>query len=252
MTCSRCRQYDKIIGMNPYSQDTYTQAYNKWVTDPSPDNMAGLVSAFAPTINSELQQYSGSRELLRSRAKAFVIDAIRSFNPEGRTNLNTWVVTNLKQLSRYGKSLRTVHTSEDIARNVAEYRRSIAELEDSLGREPTDEELQDHTGWSMKTLAKIKDASVQTVNSQTVTNNEGENGPEDPETMHIDNVPYAADAVYASLGDRDRDIYDYKLGAHGREQLSGKELAARLGVTPAYISQRANDIGSIMSTMGNM
>lgn len=219
------------------------------MVDQSPENMAGLVSAFMPTINSEIQQYSGPKALLRARAKAYVVEAIRSYDPMGRTNLNTWVVTNLKQLSRYGKRLRPVRASEDSIRNAAELNRVSKELEDQLGRKPTDEELQDSTGWSKKTLEKLRAASVATVSSGALAVRDVEAGPEDPSVAKMNSTPYARDATYMSLDDRDKDIFDYKLGMHGKKQLSGNEIAKRLGVTPAYVSQRASRIGSILANM---
>ena len=236
--------------MNPRSQDTYTQAYNKWVADQSPDNMAELVSAFMPTVNSEIQQYAGSKQLLRARAKAYVVGAIRSYDPLGKTSLNTWVVTNLKQLSRYGKRLRPIRASEDIIRNSAELNRVTNELEDQLGRKPTDEELQDQTGWSLKQIEKIRASSTATISAGSLGDADAETGPEDPSVSTMDPVPYARDAVYMSLGDRDKEIFNYRLGANGYPQLSGAEIAKKLGVTPAYISQRASNIGSMISEMG--
>lgn len=233
--------------MNPRSQDQYTQAYNKWVLDQSPDNMASLVSVFMPTINSEIQQYSGSKALLRARAKAYVIEAIRSFDPTSNAKLNTWVVTNLKQLSRYGKRLRPIRASENTIRNAAELNRVTAELEDVLGRKPTDDELQDNTGWSKKEIDKMRSASVATVNSNVANMQYDEAGPEDPAISSMNNMPFATDATYMSLNQRDKDIFDYRMGAHGKEQLSGKDIAKKLGVTPAYISQRAASIGSTIA-----
>lgn len=236
--------------MNPRSQDQYTQAYNKWVVDQSPENLAGLVSAFMPTINSEIQQYSGSKSLMRARAKAYVVDAIRSYDPTGNTSLNTWVVTNLKQLSRYGKRLRPIRASETTIRNAAELNRVAAEMEDSLGRKPTDDELMDETGWSKRELGRIRSASVAAVSPGSMAIRDPESGPDDPLIGYMNNMPYARDAAYMSLNDRDREIFDYRLGMHGRKQLNGNEIANKLGVTPAYISQRASAIAKLIAEMG--
>lgn len=237
--------------MNPRSQDTYTQAYNKWVIHQTPENMAELVSAFMPTINSEIQQYAGSKELMRTRAKSFVVGAIRSYDPMGPTNLNTWVVTNLKQLSRYGKRLRPIRASEVSIRNAAELNKVTKDLEDRLGRKPTDDELQDETGWSKKELARIRAAATAAVSSDVVSSSDAEAGPEEPGVTQLNNVPFNRDAVYLSLNDRDREIFDYRLGLHGKQQLSGKDIANKLGVTPAYISQRSSAIGSMISELGD-
>jgi len=236
--------------MNPTSQDTYTQAYNKWVLDQSPENLADLVSVFYPTINSEIQQYSGSKELLRARAKSYVVKAIRTYNPLGSANLNSWIVTNLKQLSRYGKRLRPVRASEDAIRNAAELNRVTLELEDQLGRKPTNDELQDETGWSTKEIERLKSVSVPTVSGGIEHTTEEDATQEDPGTTMLDELPFIRDSVYGSLAPRDKDIFDYKLGTHGKSVLSGKDIAKKLNVTPAFISQRASRIGSLISDLG--
>lgn len=236
--------------MNPRSQDTYTQAYNKWVVDQTPENMAELVSVFMPTVNSELQQYKGSKDLLRTRAKSYVIQAIKSYNPLGNTKLNSWVVTNLKKLSRYGKRLHPIRESEDMIRNVAEFNRTVAELEDKLGRKPTDEELQDETGWSKKSIDKIRSALIKPVSAEETSFQDHEAGPSDLGVNRIDNTGFYADSVYNSLDRMDRDIFDYKLGTHGKKMLLGIDIAKKLGVTPAYISQRSAGIGNMLAGLG--
>ena len=52
----------------------------------------------------------------------------------------------------------------------------------------------------------------------------------------------AEDIVYESLSKRDKVIYDLKTGKHGKAQIPNKEIAKRLGVTPALISQRSGQI----------
>lgn len=232
--------------MNPRSQDSYTQAYNKWIVDRSPANMGELLNTFAPTINSEILQYSGNRDLLRSRARVYAIQAIKSFNPMGNANLNSWVVTNLKQLSRYGKRLRPVRASEDVLRDAAELNRVRSELEDSLGREPTDDELTDETGWGKKRLDKLRHGAIASVsggaNPEDISDTDYDDM-SDIGSVMADQVPFARDAVYMSLPKRDQDIFDYKLGMHGKPSISGTEIAKRLGVTSALISQRSSAIG---------
>ena len=153
--------------MDPKGNDSYSRAYNAWVVNRTPENMAGLVEAFMPTVNAEIMQYSGPKELLRSRGRFLITQAIKSFDPMGGTRLNSWVVTNLKQLSRYGKRLRPVRASEVMLRNAAELASVEKRLEDDLGRKPTDDELTDETGWSAKMLAEIRRSAVASVSGST-------------------------------------------------------------------------------------
>ena len=236
--------------MDPRGQDSYTRAYNAWVVDRTPENMAGLVEAFMPTVNAEIMQYAGPKELLRSRGRFLVTQAVKSFDPMGGTKLNSWVVTNLRQLSRYGKRLRPVRASEAMLRNAAELASVERRLEDDLGRKPTDDELTDETGWSRKTLAEIRKSAVASVNGSAFgEDDEGEGAFADPGIVRPSRVPYAAEAVYAGLDDRDKAIFDGKTGMHGKDPASGSSLADMLKISPAAVSQRASSIGRQIAEM---
>lgn len=236
--------------MDPRGQDSYTRAYNAWVVNRTPENMAGLVEAFMPTVNAEIMQYSGPKELLRSRGRFLVTQAIKSFNPMGGTRLNSWVVTNLKQLSRYGKRLRPVRASEAMLRNAAELASVERRLEDDLGRRPTDDELMDETGWSKKTIADIRKSSVASVNgSMFEDDDDGDGTLSDPGLVRPSRLPYAAEAVYMGLDDKDKAIFDGKTGMHGKKQTSGSSLADMLKISPAAVSQRSSAIGREIANM---
>lgn len=230
--------------MDPKGNDSYTRAYNAWVVDRTPENMAGLVDAFMPTVNAEIMQYSGSKELLRARGRYLVTQAVKSFNPMGGTRLNSWVVTNLKQLSRYGKRLRPVRASEVMLRNAAELAAIERRLEDDLGRKPTDDELVDETGWSAKTIGEIRKSSVASVSGSSFgEDDEGEGASAEPGLIRPSKAPYAAEAVYMGLDDKDKAIFDGKTGMHGKTQSSGSSLADMLKISPAAVSQRSAAIG---------
>jgi DNA-directed RNA polymerase specialized sigma subunit len=208
--------------------------------------MSDLVEAFMPTVNAEIMQYSGPKELLRSRGRLYVIQAIKSFNPMGTAKLRSWVVTNLKQLSRYGKRLRPIRASEAMLRNAAELATIEKRLEDDLGRKPTMDELTDETGWNPKTIEQIRKSAVPTVNSGVfdVDDDGGDVEGGDPALIAPSKLPYATEAVYAGLDQKDKDIFDYRTGSHGKSEVSGKELADMLKITPAAVSQRSAAIGS--------
>jgi len=235
--------------MDPRGQDSYTRAYNAWVVNQNPDTMAGLVEAFMPTVNAEIMQYSGPKELLRSRGRYLVTQAIRSFDPMGNTKLNSWVVTNLKQLSRYGKRLRPVRASEAMLRNAAELASVERRLEDDLGRKPTDAELTDETGWSAKTLAEIRKSAVASISGGADTDVDEESASGDPGLVRPNGARYAAEAVYMGLDDRDKAIFDAKTGLHGQPVRSGSSLADFLKITPAAVSQRSAAIGKDIADM---
>lgn len=235
--------------MDPKGQDSYSRAYNEWVLSRTPEAMAGLVEAFMPTINAEIMQYSGPKELLRARGRYLVTQAVKSFNPMGGTKLNSWVVTNLKQLSRYGKRLRPVRASEAMLRNAAELATIEKRMEDDLGRKPTEDELVDETGWNKKTIAEIRKSAVASVSGSTFGEDDEGEGLSEPGIIRPNKLPYAAEAVYMGLDDKDKAIFDGKTGMHGKKQTSGSSLADMLNLSSAAVSQRSAAIGNDIAKM---
>lgn len=216
--------------------------YEMWKTDPTPDNMANIVSALEPTLNAEIQRYSGPKPLLRTKAKSLAIKAVKTYDPEAGAQLRSWVVTQLQPLSRYGQQLRPVHASEMAIRQAAELNRLRMEASDELGRDPTHEELADKSGLSIKRIKMLQKTIRPVVSEGTFTagTSQGEDvGSSLPGTESGNVVGNAEEMVYDSLNDRDKMIYDLKTGKHGKAVLSNQEIAKRLGVTPALISQRS-------------
>lgn len=233
--------------------NSYDDAYANWLRDKSPANMSKLLDAFAPTINSEITRYEGSKPLLRSRARVLTIKAVKSYNPMAGTKLQSWVVTNLKPLSRYGQRQRDVHIPEVALRQAAEVDRVTKELRDDLGRDPSDDEIADEIGISPKRVAKVRSMAVASVPTGQIDEVEGADGESAiaPGVVTPSKVPFAQDAVYMSLQPRDRLIFDALTGLHGKAQMSAKAVAAKLGVTPALVSQRAKSIAEQIAEVAN-
>jgi len=225
-------------------------AYDTWYKDQTPENLNAVVTALGPIITSEIQRYAGPKPLLRAKAKTFAIRAVRTYSPEAGARLQSWVVSQLRPLSRYSKNLQPVHVSDDLYRQSSEMHQRALDYELENGRTPSDEELADYTGVSVKKIRKFRQARP-AVSSESQYLEAGAASGSDAGTLlpGVQNVSYvgaASELVYNSLNKRDQTIYDYKTGSHGKEELPAIEIARRLGVSPAYISQVsariANDI----------
>lgn len=224
--------------------------YAAWARDPSAENMRGVLDYLAPTINSEIQRFSGPKPLLRSRARAIAVRAVKSFDPAGGTKLRSWVTTQLMQLSRYNNSLKPVYTPEDAARKAYAVNEARAAFLDEHGRDPTDEELADEVGISVKRLRGLRTKAPAMVNEPEMSADD-ENA---PEYVVYTSSPArdAQEAVYADLSDRDKAIFDGKTGLHGKREMSGESLAEMLHVSPALVSQRSAAIAERIRSVGLM
>ena len=213
--------------------------YDAWLADPTPENMSKVVTALDPVLVTEAQRYPGPKDLLHTKAKSLAIKAVRTYNPQKGAALRSWVVTQLQPLSRYGQRLRPVQVPEAVIRQSAELNATTERLHDQLSRMPTNEELADELGISVDRVTKLQRRNKPTVSESQVTmvGDSEEGAPDLPAVIAPKTVEYAAEAIYQDLDPRDRLIFDWKTGMHGREQLANQEIAARLGVTPALISQ---------------
>lgn len=218
-------------------------AYTAWAANPTPENMKAVLDDLDPTINSEIQRFSGPKPLLRSRARALAVKAVRSYDPAGGARLRSWVVTQLQPLSRYNNSLKPVYVPEDAARKSYAVAKARDEFVDEHGRDPTDEELADVVGISVARLRKVQKMTPAVVNEPKDAVDEDDTAP-DYALYHTNPVRAATDAVYGGLDDRDRRIFDLRTGSHGQAAMSGQDIASLLKVSPAFVTQRANAIAS--------
>jgi len=212
------------------------EAYDQWVVDPTPDTMAGVLNSVSPTVTSEIQRYSGPKPLLRSKARTLAIKAVKSYDPTRGAKLSSWVVTQMQPLSRYSQRLKPVRSSEVAVRQAAEMDTQRRRFELDEGREPTDVEMADIVGISAKRVRLLRDKVNATAPESSLTN---------PETSEIDLPPvmesgtldFASEAVYHGLQPREKLIFNWKTGLHGKKQLENQEIARRLGISPAAVSQ---------------
>lgn len=213
-------------------------AYERWKNDQTPENMGVVVNSLGPIITSEIQRYSGPKPLLRSRAKILAAKAVRSYDPSSGAKLQSWVVTQMQPLSRYSKNLQPVHVSDDMYRKSSELGRMAVDYELENGVAPSDKELADYSGVSVAKIKKYRQARpAVSSESQYLEGGSDTQNTLLPGVQQVSQIGSASELVYNSLSQRDKTIYDHKVGAHGKEELPAAIIAKRLGVSPAYISQ---------------
>lgn len=217
------------------------EAYQTWLTDPTPDNMGKLLKELDPVITSEITRFPGGGPVLKTKAKTLAIEAIKKYDPAQGTQLKSWVVTQLQPLSRYRQSMAPLKVPEAAARKAAEVDRIRTELTDKLGHQPSDIELADEIGISVKRINQLRDMShaVVTESSTMAPDPTTDETPPAPSISAPDDMSYATDEVYKGLDARSRFILDATTGRGGKPILPKLQIAARLGVTPAFISQQS-------------
>jgi DNA-directed RNA polymerase specialized sigma subunit len=225
------------------------EAYGRWAADPTPDNMSSIVSSLNPTLNSEIQRYKGPKPILKTQSKKLAIKAIKSYDPASPAKLRSWVVTNLQPLNRYGRSISNpMHASELARRQGAEVESTRLRLVDELGDNPTDEQLADEVGISVKRINKLRQLVRASVSEQAFASEEG-GEVYDVAIKEMGTDPAlrtAQEMVHASIDDRDKKILELKTGFNGKQPVDNMTIAKRLGVSPAFVSQRSAKISQMI------
>lgn len=222
----------------------YTDAYDAWKSNESPETRRALLSSIQPAINKGIQRFAGDpNPLIRSHAKRIVLSSIPRYEPSSG-KLGTYVYNQLAGLQRIaGKQNATVRVPERIAIDRQALRRAETELADELGRDPSDAELADYSKFSLKRIARIRQY-VPGVASGSIRDESGNMF--DP-GINRDSQALWESVVYDDLDDIDRVIFEHTLGYNGKKQLTNQEIARRLKLSPGAVSQRKSKIQKLLS-----
>jgi len=214
--------------------------YEAWKTEQTPQRAGELLKAVEPTISASLRTYGTQKSpTLRSRARILALDAISRYDPT-KSAMKTHLMSQLQGLRRYAaKEQQILSVPEQVGLNLGHLRASENELQDKLGRDPSDVELADHTGLSLKRIAYIRKARPSWSESSMVRpSDEGEDVFAPAVQQRGTGVRQWHELVYHDLDGRDQLIMEHTFGMHGKPVLTNQLLAKKLGVSPGAVSQR--------------
>jgi DNA-directed RNA polymerase specialized sigma subunit len=227
----------------------FHQVYSLWNKEQSPEANDAMLKNLNPIIDNAVKTYAGSgnNSVLKSRAKKIVIDSLPNYDPTN-TKLKTYVFNQLQGLKRFSlHQNQVINIPEQVQLDYVNLKRKEDELQDNLGRPPSDEELADATSLSKKRIGyvrKLRLPSSEGTVLQPLMNSDSADF-NDPSVV---NRPSRGDMsawhsfVYDSLGDIDKVIMEHSFGLNGKSVLSNQQIAQKLRVSPAAISLRKNKI----------
>ena len=198
-----------------------------------------------PTISSALNSFAAGQTSLRVPAYKLAFEAIASYDPSKGADVKTHVYNGLRRLSRVSAQRgNIVHIPEDNARDYKIISRAIADFTDDRGREPNDDELSDITGLSRKRIDRIMNRNSIISSTESFT----EEGGDRVKQKGISTDTYL-DYLHASSDDIDKGIIEMSSGWRGRQLSTNADIAKRLGITPAAVSQRMNKLRERMTEL---
>ncbi len=203
-------------------------------------------------IAHDYSGYGMSLSDLISEGNIGLMNAVERFDPEKGGKLSTygawWIKQSIKRaLANQSKTIRLpIHMVDKIAR----MRRIASMLAETLGREPTDDEIAAELGLPRQKIAMLKQAA-QRPTSLDAPVNEGEateygemisdESASDPLEMLTDkNLQDQIGGLLSILNERERRIIDERFGLNGLKPMLLEDVGREFGVSRERIRQIQN------------
>lgn len=215
---------------------TDLELWRQWKKTKNPGDLQRLLDQMNPIILREVNKWapSASRSFLEMEGKRLAVEAFESYNPNAGTALSTYLASRLPKLSRIVYATQnTARLSETKNLLFHTYHTATNELRDKHGREPTNEELADHMGWSPKKLEKFQRESQR---------KEFIESEEHPDAEDADD--HLVDFIYHDLTPLQKTIFEHRTGYQGKPVLTGAQIMKKLGLTQGQLSYQLNLIDS--------
>lgn len=221
--------------MNDYLEDDLREPYTAWKATPGPDSNATMLTALKPTIEGAIRTHVGApNPLLTSRARMMTLQGLRSYDPK-RGRLQSHLYNHLTGLRRVNRQqTQILGAPERVAIERSSVNAASEELSNILGREPSDGELANHTGFSVKRLNRVR--SYQPGVSEGRLEAGGLQAFGGVQTPGDAKHSAWLDVVYDELDPYHQKIMEYAYGTNGRP-LPNQEIARRMNRSPGAISQ---------------
>jgi DNA-directed RNA polymerase specialized sigma subunit len=192
-------------------------------------------------IDLEAARYASNLPLITVQIEAHRLarEAAKTYNPHSGFKFSTHLVNSLKKLSRlstqYGSVLRV---PENTQFGVNKIQKIEKDLEHTLGRSPTLEELAHNSGFSMKTVEKMLRTRKNTTGMSSLF--------EAPALFHSQNDEWVH-FVYHDLSDTDKLIFEHMTGFGNKPVLNNKAISTKLNLSTSTLNNRIKLINTTLA-----
>ncbi len=220
-------------------EDDLREPYEAWKKTPTPQTNTALLKALHPTIEGAIRTHVGEpNPLIYSRARVLTMQGLPGYDPK-RGRLNSYMYNHLLALKRANRQQTTIlKVPERVAMDKYHLENATKELRATMGQEPTDDQLADHTGFNPARIAKVR--GYQSGLSEGFFD-EGSGGAGmafgGSKSLGRPEKSHWADIVYDGLDDYHKKIMEHTMGLNGKKPLSNHAIATKMNRSPGAISQ---------------
>ena len=244
----------------PFSQQRHTgvgenfaELHTQWKKNQTPEMNTQMLASVQPTIDTAISSYAGQSPspAMKTQAKLMALRALQNFDPT-KGNVRTHLLSQMQSLRRLSaQEQNIISVPEQVGLDYQRLSESERAMSDRLSRDPTDDELADETGLSVRRIGKIRSFHQPVAEGMTVPENADEQADGGDLASKIPGQVSAQEAwlgfVHGDLSPTNKLIMDLLLGRNGRKKTSVQEIAKRLNITPGAVSQRAAKIQELIN-----
>lgn len=229
--------------MKDLLEPEFRDSWLAWKKTRKPGAADAFLEAIRPVLSSAVRAYASQpTPTIFSQAKSMALDAADRYDPK-KSKLRTHLMYQLQGLRRLSAEEGNVFAvSEQTRLDASRLRRAEEELRDTLGRDPSVQELADHAGMSVRRVERVLSVPHPVAEGSLLEAGDDENNSralQPPVTQLARRGDAALRFVYQDLDPRDQFILEHSLGLFGRPVLSRSAIAAKLGLSVSAVSRRA-------------
>ncbi|MCJ8329340.1 MAG: RNA polymerase sigma factor RpoD/SigA [Lentisphaeria bacterium] len=212
-----------------------------------------LISANLRLVVAIAQEFSnrglGMEELV-SEGNIGLIHAAKKFDPSKGAKFSTYAAWWIKQFMRraISESDKVIRIPTSSLRKIRKIRKVKSEMEEKLGREPTDEEIARNSDYSENVVGKLKQAEMHMVSLQApIVDGERDEVinliPDesavlpDKVLMQSDLAKHVLGRMLPTLNEREQHIINLRFGLAGNNTHTLEEISSQMGLTRERIRQ---------------
>lgn len=207
------------------------ELWRKWKQTGRSDVLEKLLDRLQPLIYREVVKWGSTvpPAALESKGRMLTAEALKTYDPNKGAAIGTHVTARLRKLSRY------VYPHQNVAR-LPENKQlmfntvSVAQnnLQDTLGREPSVEELADELKWSPRKVADFQ----RSFGRRELVESEGAFLETDDDSSVL------TDFFYHGLAPNDQRLFEDITGYGGNNPKTNAQLRSKYNLTQGQLSYR--------------
>lgn len=241
MLTKTAQMYGKLMDRAQRKQQE-VEIWRTWKQTQDPTKLTELYGSLAPVIRKITLNYQGNLPpaFIEGEVKKQALKAFETYDPAKGTALATHVTNqSQKVLREIYKFQNPTRLAEESHIKVPAFQNVHANLTEQYGRPPTHLELARAFNTSVAEARRLQTGMRRDLGAI-------EGGMKWTPTMER-REDEILDLLYYNLTSQEQQVLEYVYGRNGKPKLAAKDIALRMGVTPARVSQIKSRIADEMN-----